>query len=260
MTPTTAVRPWPDPGPPPRPRDLVSGPRLWLVRAPGPDATPDESVLDEEERCRAAALRRPADRALYVAAHVALREVLGGCLGVPAARIALTRLPCPGCGGPHGRPALAGPAGEAVHFSLSHTGGLALLALAARPVGVDVERVPDIGLVRDAAGALHPTEQAELAELAGDSRAAAFARCWTRKEAYLKAIGEGLSGGGLSGAHLGTGPEPAGLPGWQLCDVEVPPGYAAACALPAPERMPVQPDAAESRSARPAANSVRQHR
>ncbi|MEU6113459.1 4'-phosphopantetheinyl transferase superfamily protein [Streptomyces sp. NPDC047117] len=260
MTPTTAVRPWPDPGPLPRPHDLAPGPRLWLVRAPGPGVAPDESVLDEEERRRAAALRRPADRALYVAAHVALRRVLGGCLGVPAGRVPLTRLPCPGCGGPHGRPAVAGPAGAAVHFSLSHTGGLALLGLAARPVGVDVERVPDVGLVRDAAGALHPAEQEELAALPEAERAAAFARCWTRKEAYLKAIGEGLSGDGLGSAHLGTGPEPAGLPGWLLDDVEVPPGYAAACALPGQGRTAPQSGVPESNASRPAASSVRQHR
>ncbi|WP_063759845.1 4'-phosphopantetheinyl transferase family protein [Streptomyces sclerotialus] len=260
MTPMTAVRPWPDPGPLPRPQDLAPGPRLWLVRAPGPGAPPDESVLDDEERRRADSLRRPADRALYVAAHVALRRALGGCLGLPAARVPLTRLPCPGCGGPHGRPAVAGPYGAYVHFSLSHTGGLALLGLAARPVGVDVERVPEERLVEDAAGALHPAEQEELAGAAPDTRALAFARCWTRKEAYLKAIGEGLSGDGLRTVRLGTGPAPAGLPGWLLSDVEVPPGYAAACALPEPGRMRTQSAAPESRPSSPAASSVRQHR
>ncbi|MEU7053747.1 hypothetical protein AB0A67_36435, partial [Streptomyces eurythermus] len=82
---------------------------LWVVRAPAPDAPPDAAllgVLDPVERRRAAALRRPADRALYVAAHGTLRRLLGDRLGLPPAEVALTRLPCPGCGGPHGRPAV----------------------------------------------------------------------------------------------------------------------------------------------------------
>ncbi|MGW8700655.1 4'-phosphopantetheinyl transferase family protein [Streptomyces eurythermus] len=207
---------------------------LWVVRAPAPDAPPDAAllgVLDPVERRRAAALRRPADRALYVAAHGTLRRLLGDRLGLPPAEVALTRLPCPGCGGPHGRPAVAGPAGDRLHFSLAHTAGLALLALAGRPVGVDVERVPGPRLAEDAARALHHAERAELARLPPGARPGAFAHCWTRKEAYGKATGEGLSGEALRGLYLGTGPRPATVPGWRVTDVEVPPGWAAACAV-----------------------------
>ncbi|WP_320774140.1 4'-phosphopantetheinyl transferase family protein [Streptomyces sp. CRN 30] len=216
------------------------GASLWTVRAPAPDAPPDVAlldVLDAAERRRAAALRRPAERALYVAAHGALRRLLGDRLGVPPAEVELTRLPCPGCGGPHGRPAVAGSAGDAVHFSLSHTAGLALVALAARPVGVDVERVPEPRLAEDAARSLHRAERAELALLSAGARPGAFARCWTRKEAYLKATGEGLSGDALRGHFLGTGVRPAGLPGWTVTDVEVPAGWAAACVVRDPVRV-----------------------
>ncbi|CAL9654459.1 hypothetical protein SUDANB145_06722 [Streptomyces sp. enrichment culture] len=220
------------------------GASLWVVRAPAPDAPSHASlyaslyaVLDAAERRRAAALRRPAERALYVAAHGALRRLLGERLGLPPAGVALTRLPCPGCGGPHGRPAVAGPAGDALHFSLSHTAGLALLALAARPVGVDVERVPEPRLAEDAARSLHRAERAELARLSAGARPGAFARCWTRKEAYLKATGEGLSGDALRGRYLGSGPRPAGLPGWSVTDVDVPAGWAAACVVREPARV-----------------------
>lgn len=195
----------------------------------GPDGL---DVLDEEERRRVAAFRRPEDRVMYAASHTALRVLLGGVLEIPPARVTLVRLPCPGCGALHGRPAVAGPAGDRVHFSLSHTDGLALVALAARPVGVDVERLPSARTATEAASALHPLEQAELAALAVADRPAAFARCWTRKEAYLKGTGEGLSGEALGGAHLGTGPSPAAQPvGWTLDDVEVPTGFVAACAV-----------------------------
>ncbi|WP_416957771.1 4'-phosphopantetheinyl transferase family protein [Streptomyces sp. Agncl-13] len=231
MTMPLAVLRWSHAGLRPRPEDLARGPRLWVVRPPAAGAPLDMSVLDDGERRCAAALRRPAERALYVAAHAALREVLGAYLGLPAATVPLTRLSCPGCGGPHGRPAVAGPSGGTVHFSLSHSGGLALLGLAARPLGVDVERVPAPELVRDAARSLHPVERAELARTSPECRPVAFARCWTRKEAYLKATGEGLSGAALRGVYLGTGRRPAEPPRGRVADVDVPAGWTAACAL-----------------------------
>ena len=118
-----------------------------------------------------------------------------------------------------------------MHFSLSHSGGLALLGVAARPVGVDIERVPARQMAEDVASALHPAEQDELAALPAASRAAAFARCWTRKEARLKATGEGVSGEALRALHLGTGTRPAEPSGWRIEDIQVPEGYTAACAV-----------------------------
>lgn len=169
---------------------------------------------------------------MYLASHTALRVLLGGVLELPPARVTLVRLACPGCGALHGRPAVAGPAGGRVHFSLSHTDGLALVALAGRPVGVDVERLPSAATAMDVSSSLHPSERAELERMAAAERPAAFARCWTRKEAYLKGTGEGLAGEALSGAYLGTGPSPAAQPdGWTVGDVEVPAGFAAACAV-----------------------------
>ncbi|MFF1713233.1 4'-phosphopantetheinyl transferase family protein [Streptomyces sp. NPDC058268] len=222
---------------------------LHLVRP----APLDVSLLDAEERRRAAALRRPADQELYAAAHTALRRRLGAYLGVGPATVELVRLPCPLCGAPHGRPAVAGGAGP--HFSLSHTDGLALLAFADRPVGVDVERLPSVSVVADAAGSLHPREQAELAGLPATERPLAFARCWTRKEACLKGTGEGLAGGGTASLLVGTGVEPVGVRGWTVRDVAVPAGYAAAVSTadsPA-DRAPSSPTS-------PSASSVRQHR
>ena len=76
---------------------------VWLVR-PGPVAA---DVLGRSERARADEMRRPADRQRYVAAHVALRVLVGARLGVPAADVTFGREPCPLCGGPHGRPTVA---------------------------------------------------------------------------------------------------------------------------------------------------------
>ncbi|WAZ19306.1 4'-phosphopantetheinyl transferase superfamily protein [Streptomyces cinnabarinus] len=238
LTPRVLVR-----GPGLRPPHLAHGPLLWVVRAPEPGAPLDESVLDAAERRRAAALRRPAERALYVAAHSALRRVLSAYTGIAAPALRLIRQSCPRCGDLHGRPALAGPAGQGVHFSLSHSGGLALLGLASAPVGVDVQRVPDPRLAAEASRALHPSERAQLENLPPKARVAAFARCWTRKEAFLKATGDGLSLRALHELYVGTGPRPAGPTGWAFADVEMPMGWTAACVagLSVPATPPVRP-------------------
>ncbi|WP_326693870.1 4'-phosphopantetheinyl transferase family protein [Streptomyces sp. NBC_01766] len=208
---------------------------VWLVDAvrQGPVAfrlAPD--VLDAEEKERAAAFRREQDRRCYVAAHVALRVVLGEHLGTEPGGIPLVREPCTGCGGPHGRPVIAD---VPVHFSLSHSGDLALLAVAAVPVGVDVEAVPSPVVVREVGERLHPRERAELARLPEERRPEAFARVWARKEAYLKGLGVGLVRGiGLD--YVGTDASAVNpRPGWSVGDVEVPEGFAGAVAVASSE-------------------------
>ncbi|WP_329376711.1 4'-phosphopantetheinyl transferase superfamily protein [Streptomyces sp. NBC_01351] len=207
------------------------GPELWLV-PPGPLRTEVAalagSVLDGAEKERAARLRRQEDREAYIAAHVGLRLLLGAYLGTAAAGVPLYRLPCTSCGRPHGRPAVHG---DPVHFSLSHADGLCLLAFAATTVGVDVEPVPAPAVAEELAAALHPRESAELLALPPVQRTRAFARLWTRKEAYLKGLGTGLNrlpsldylGGSAEGAA--TAP-----PGWAVADIAVDDGYAAAVA------------------------------
>ncbi|MGD9485993.1 4'-phosphopantetheinyl transferase superfamily protein [Streptomyces sp. TRM70308] len=213
----------------PRP-PTPDAPALWLVdvarhRETAARLAPD--VLDADEQKRAATFVRPQDQDLYRTSHVALRLLLGAHLALPPAKVRFTRLSCPGCGEPHGRPAVAD---GALHHSLSHTGGLALVALATTPVGVDVERLPSPDTVANTARALHAREAAELAPLSAEDSPAAFARAWTRKEAYLKGLGIGL-GRDPSLDYVGTGPTAAGLPGWTIADVRVPTGYAAAVAL-----------------------------
>ncbi len=168
------------------------------------------------------------DRDRYLVAHVAVRWLLGEHLGVAPSAVRLTRQPCTECGGPHGRPVVAGATG--VHFSLSHAGDLVAVALAVVPVGVDVEEVPTPQVVAQTAPtALHPGELAELAALPVAARPAAFARCWTRKEAYLKGTGTGLNTPPAT-VRAGAGPRPARIPGWRVEDVPTLPGYAASVA------------------------------
>lgn len=213
---------------PPGGRPLVQGAQLWSLRVSGYTLRPaDDDVLDPEERRRAARFVRPADRDRYRAAHVALRRLLGAYLGTPPAKVELTREPCPGCGGPHGRPAVAD---GSLHFSLSHAADLVLFAVADAPVGIDVEEVPAADALSGLTAALHPLERAELDAMPAPARPEAFARCWTRKEASLKGTGIGL-GDDPAAVCVGVGPEPLAPEGWQLTDVAVAEGYAAACAV-----------------------------
>ncbi|MET8676969.1 hypothetical protein ABZW18_05020 [Streptomyces sp. NPDC004647] len=142
--------------------------QVWLLRTP--DHTPDlrsgRRILDEEERERADAFVRDADRERYLASHIVLRRLLGAYLNQGPARVAFLREPCPLCSGPHGRPAVAHGAAPPVHFSLAHSGDLALLAFYGSPVGIDVEAFPDRGTVGDVEAGLHPRERAEIAALA----------------------------------------------------------------------------------------------
>ncbi|MFI5758915.1 4'-phosphopantetheinyl transferase family protein [Streptomyces sp. NPDC051569] len=218
---------WTDLSPPPFPADA---PQVWLVDAAehhqaAASQAPD--TLDVRELARAAEFLHSADRDTYVCAHVALRRLLGAYLGLPPRAVSISRAPCPGCQEPHGRPVVPG---ASLHFSLSHCGDLSLLAFAAAPVGVDVEAFPSPRTIVEAADVLHPLEAAELATLPPAERPPAFTRVWTRKEAYLKGLGIGLSGSPHT-AYVGTGPVSAALPGWTVTDVRVPGGYCAAVAV-----------------------------
>ncbi|MEV6110143.1 4'-phosphopantetheinyl transferase superfamily protein [Streptomyces sp. NPDC051940] len=205
-------------------------PALWLVPSSGPAGGEGAELLDAQEGARLRSLRREADRRTYLAAHVTLRRVLGERLGVPPEDVVFEREPCVSCGAPHGRPRVAGGAGG-VHFSLSHSGELALVGLAGAPLGVDVEAFPAPPVVADLVTALHPAEQAELTALPERERVAAFTRVWVRKEAYLKGLGAGVVRS-VALDHVGAGPSPAPLPApWTLRDVPCPPGYGAAVAF-----------------------------
>ncbi|MFE5028834.1 4'-phosphopantetheinyl transferase family protein [Streptomyces sp. NPDC056656] len=214
-------------------------PALWVVDAVRHGDRAERlapSILDAGEQRRAESFVASADRRCYVAAHVALRMLLGAWLGVEPRDVQMVREPCPSCGGSHGRPAADG----GVHFSLSHSRDLSLLAFATVPVGVDVEFVPNGRTAAKVGAMLHPAESRELAALPASDRPVAFARAWTRKEAYLKGEGVGLARD-LSLDHLGTGPVPRpGPAGWTVADVLVPAGYAAAVAVLAAGQPPVE--------------------
>ncbi|MFD7291907.1 4'-phosphopantetheinyl transferase family protein [Streptomyces sp. NPDC059897] len=194
---------------------------IWTLRVPDSGQEPGSQVLaelDRREWRRAAGFLRTRDRLRYLVAHVTLRRVLALYLGLEPGAVRLGRDGCPRCGGPHGRPAVRDAVG-APHFSLSHSGGWAMVAVAREPVGVDVQTVPSRETMELCGHRLHPQEWAELSELPPEERSLAFTRLWSRKEAYLKGLGFGLARR-LDADQLGGGGRLAGGPGeWLVRDL-----------------------------------------
>ena len=144
---------------------------------------------DEDARRRRYRNREAAER--YVVTRSLTRIVLSEHLGIPARDIRVSRTEA-------GKPIVT----RGAHFNVSHSGDLVVLALSdARPVGVDVERKREVVRVQAlVARWLTETERAEVARLTahGASASDAFLRVWSLKEARLKALGVGISGGGAA--------------------------------------------------------------
>jgi 4'-phosphopantetheinyl transferase len=163
--------------------ELEQGARLWLVAL---DRMPASTgVLDARERARFSRLISPLQARRYAARRSALRAVLGAALDLAPERVPLEP-------GPYGKPRLAGQ--TRVSFNISHRGDTAVIALASgAAVGVDVESArPHTSPQRLAARFFDPDEAAVIAALPEALASDAFLRCWTAKEAVLKAIGSGL--------------------------------------------------------------------
>jgi 4'-phosphopantetheinyl transferase len=206
------------------------------------DLTPGQQaalllLLTEEEQARAQRLVAAEARARFAAARGTLRVLLGGYAGVAPASLTFGV-------GPGGKPFLA--AVPQLQFSLAHSDALALVAVAwDREVGVDVERrrqVQDASAL--AARYLAADEARALEALPPDARSDGFLRCWTVKEAVLKATGEGLSKA-LDSFQVAVAPaeparlvalgEPHGPPdAWALHELAPAPGYVGALAVRGP--------------------------
>lgn len=147
------------------------------------------ALLAPDERARAERFRFERDRRRFVVARGVLRTLLGRYLGTDPRRVAFRYES-------HGKPALGeGFGGQGIHFNVSHSGEMALYAFArGRELGVDVEEVrPMEDGLEIAERFFSPAEVAAFRALPAEIRDEAFFNCWTRKEAYIKAVGEGLS-------------------------------------------------------------------
>jgi 4'-phosphopantetheinyl transferase len=188
--------------------------------------------MEEQERARRFRVERPRNE--FVLTRGTLRFLLARYLGGTPQDIRFRYAV-------QGKPALEGE--SSLSFNVSHTNGLALLAFVRqRAIGVDVENVArKTEAERLAERFFSERERQALRRLEGDELRAAFFRCWTRKEAYIKAKGEGLSlplhqfdvsiAEGDRDALLATRPDPGEARRWTICDIPIGPGFAAAVAV-----------------------------
>lgn len=164
---------------------------IWTARL---DVTPWEreqleGSLGDEERQRARRFIHERDRRRYIAGRGILRHLLACYFGLPPEEIAFTY-------GPYGKPQLAHSLAESgLRFNLSHAGAWALYAIAhCREVGIDLEsQHQTLAWQQLAPFVFSEKEQAELAAMPVGQKMEAFLHGWTRKEAYVKGRGDGLS-------------------------------------------------------------------
>lgn len=167
-------------------RDL----HLWVVRLDRSDETVAElerSLMSDEIR-RADRFVFERDRRRFVVCRAALRTVLGGYLGCEPEALRFSY-------GEHGKPALSAARGAEIEFNVAHAADVGVFAFACgTPVGVDVEALDrTVDFEGLASRFFSAGETRQLLSLPAADRRAGFFNCWTRKEAYIKAIGDGLS-------------------------------------------------------------------
>jgi 4'-phosphopantetheinyl transferase len=190
--------------------------------------------ISSDERHRADRLLDTDKRKRFIAGRGLLREILSGYLGIKAEDLHFDV-------GEHGKPRLSVNKADngQLHFNLSHSGDLFLLAVAAdREVGIDVEQIRNDTPFRDIARlAFSPGEQQQLLALPDDLQRDAFYRCWTRKEAFMKACGMGfaLISNSLDSNFFRKTPaefvSPDNLSIWTLEDITAPVDHCAALAV-----------------------------
>lgn len=212
---------------------------LWQIDLARPISESDRAMLNTEETAKADRIIVEPKRRQSYRARSELRRILSLYLGTDPRELCFVY-------GEHGKPALAlGPTGEPAPlcFNLSHSGDVALVGvILERPqlqLGVDVEEArPGREFASIAESFFAPDEVSVFRRIPAAEQPAAFYRAWTRKEAYLKAIGTGLSFSSTAfSISYGRDEEPQLLRTtrlgdearrWRMIDVPCPSGYAAA--------------------------------
>ena len=224
------------------PTDLaLPGDEVHVWRAsldlPAPRAQSLQRTLAADELSRVERLNFPRDRQRFIVARGTLRVILSRYLDVDPRQLRFRYVD-------YGKPSLIPfPGQEALHFNLSHSDGLALYAVARdRQIGIDLERVCPVAEAEQIAERFFSAqEKTVFRSLPADLKREAFFTCWTRKEAYIKARGAGMSLPldqfdvslipGEPAVLLSTRGDPREALRWSLRELTPGPGYVAALAV-----------------------------
>lgn len=162
---------------------------IWRIELDAAADVQSSEILSPDERVRAERLKIPLVRARFVAGRTALRRLLGSYLGIMPQTVHIQYAS-------HGKPEIANANRGGLQFNLAHSDSLALLAvLHDHPIGIDLEKLRPItnsNAEYIASTAFTPAERDALAGVSDDAYQIGFFRCWTRKEAVMKAHGDGF--------------------------------------------------------------------
>lgn len=210
---------------------------IWTMptQAAEPTVADLRGVLSSDELERASRFRFPHLASAYVITHGVLRLLLARFLDRDPADISFDY-------GVHGKPVVS--KNDQLHFNLTHSERMAAIAVTTGcALGIDLEHLRPIPDIEEIAGRYFCSEEAaEILPLAPGEREQAFFRCWTRKEAYIKAIGEGLScaldsfqvtvQADTLARLVHIGDDRVAAARWTLHDLSLTPDYIAALAYP----------------------------
>jgi 4'-phosphopantetheinyl transferase len=197
---------------------------IWMARVPSILPKEMANTLNAGEHERARRFRFAEDRLRYAFAHGVLRDVLSRYLNCPPGDIGFAA-------NAYGKPFVMPASGSRPpEFNLSHAGELILIGVSGgRCIGIDVEKIrPMADLESVVESQFAPQERGFIGAVLSSRREQAFFRCWTRKEAYVKALGKGLS---IPLNSFDTLAEPANFAPLRMVDLNVPEGYAGAAVL-----------------------------
>lgn len=196
--------------------------------------------LAPDEQKKANRFYFKSDRVHFIVARGALRDILSHYLDVSPQSIEFSY-------GPFGKPDLMGrAAGSHLRFNVSHSNGIAVYAIARnREIGVDLELIREEPALLDIAERFFsPLEILALREIPRERQSVAFFNCWTRKEAYVKALGDGIPYGmdrftvslapGETAAFRSSEDDPEDVGNWLLMELPVVQGYASALVVRRP--------------------------
>jgi len=214
-----------------------SGIHVWFAQLELPDDALSRlrSLLSGDEIERACRLRFPHARRRFIASRGILRDLLGRYLGIEPVGLRFVY-------NHHGKPALDGALVQGLSFNVAHAGNVAFYGIASgRLIGIDVERLRTDLPLNLAEHFFSERERQSLRSVPASLRTVAFFNCWTRKEAYIKARGLGLSlplrdfdvtlKPGEPVALLEVRGDSAGSGVWSLRALPAPLGYVAALAV-----------------------------
>jgi 4'-phosphopantetheinyl transferase len=223
---------------------LSANVHVWHIKLNRPIQEVEElrTVLSHDEREKCSRLRAPGLERRFIVCRATLRMILGRRLHIRPDRLEFRYSSA-------GKPELLDVDAHRLHFNVTHSSEVAMVALSeGKPVGIDVEHIrPDFATTAIAERFFSIAEREQLRSMPEQVRPNAFFRCWTRKEAFIKAVGTGMAfpldafdvslDEQVTSALLSIHGDHELAKNWTVCNLTAPPGFLASLAIARPNEI-----------------------